>query len=615
MAPPSRLADPGSLRGWLQRSLGVFAYTRRAVRLVWDTSGALTVSLFGLTVVAGLVPAAIAWVGKGLVDAVVAAAASGGASALVRTVFWWVLAEAVLVLLFAAIQRGLQVSDALLRARLGHRVNVLILEKALQLELVHFEDPAVYDRMTEARREASSRPLSLVRKTFGLFQNAISLVTYGAILIQFSPLAVLGLAIAALPAFIAETRFAGEAFRLFKRRTPEKRKQAYLEVVVAREDYAKEVKLLELGERLVGEYKAIFDALYGEDRDLTLRRGVWGLVLGALSTGALYLAYGAIAFAAALARITLGEMTMYLLVFKQGQGAFAAMLQSIGGMYEDNLYVANLYAFLDSEVGVLRGGTATAGPDPADGLRVEGLTFTYPGAERPALRDVALHLPPGRKLAVVGHNGSGKTTLIKLLTRLYEPDAGVITLDGLPLAAWAPSALRRRMGVIFQDFVKYQFTIGENIGAGDVAHMDDAGRQREAAERGMAWPFISELESGLQTQLGRWFPDGRELSIGQWQKVALSRAFMRRDADLLVLDEPTSAMDAEAEAEIFLRVRQMTGDQMAILISHRFSTVRMADAIVVLHEGQVVERGDHDALMARDGRYAHLFRLQAAGYQ
>lgn len=599
---------------FLSRSLGVFGYTRRAVDLVTQTSRGLTVALFAFTLLAGLVPAAIAWVGKGLVDAVLAASEAGGASAAVQLALLWVAAEAVLVLVLAGFQRGLQVTDNLLRAQLGHRVNVLVLEKALQLDLVHFEDPKLYDRMTQARREASSRPLALVRKSFGLLQNAISLVTYGALLLGFSPLAVLALAVAALPSFLAETRFAGEAFRLFTWRTPEKRKQAYLEVVVAREDYAKEVKLLAIGRRLVDEYDAIFRKLYAEDRGLTQRRGLWGFLLGGLSSVVLYLAYGTIAWSAATAKISLGEMTMYLLVFKQGQSAFAAMLQSIGGMYEDNLYVANLYAFLDEPVQTATG-TATEGPDPTDGLRVHDVSFTYPDADKPSLQGVSLHVPPGRKLALVGHNGSGKTTLIKLVTRLYEPSSGHITLDGLDLRDWEPAALRLRLGVIFQDFVKYQFTVGENIGVGDVVAMDDVERQQEAATLGMAWPFISEMPDQLGTQLGRWFPGGRELSIGQWQKVALSRAFMRTDASLLVLDEPTSAMDATAEAEIFDRVRAMTGQQMAILISHRFSTVRMADDIVVLDAGRVVERGDHESLMRDRGTYAELFDLQAAGYQ
>ena len=313
-------------------------------------------------------------------------------------------------------------------------------------------------------------------------------------------------------------------------------------------------------------------------------------------------------------RLTLGEMTMYLLVFRQGQAAFSASLSAVGGMYEDNLYLSNLYAFLEQPVPV-EAGVGTVGPEPKDGLRFEGVSFTYPGADTPAVRDLTLHVRPGERLALVGHNGSGKTTLIKLLTRLYSPTAGRILLDGLDLADWQPAALRRRIGVIFQDFVRYQLTVGENVGVGDVGYFEDEERRTRAADKGMALPFVEEMPDAFATQLGRWFKGGRELSIGQWQKVALSRAFMREGADILVLDEPTAAMDAEAEAQIFDRLMALTADQIAILISHRFSTVRMADHIVVLDAGRLVEQGTHEALVAHGGVYAHLFALQAAGYQ
>jgi ATP-binding cassette subfamily B protein len=292
----------------------------------------------------------------------------------------------------------------------------------------------------------------------------------------------------------------------------------------------------------------------------------------------------------------------------------SASLAAISGMYEDNLYLSTLYDYLDTPVDA-PSGSATAGPDPGDGVRFERVSFTYPGATEPAVRDVSLHLRPGHSLALVGENGSGKTTLIKLLTRLYVPTSGRITLDGLDLAEWSPVALRRRVAVIFQDFARYQLKVGENIGVGDVEHFEDEARWREAAGLATASPFVEELPAGYQTQLGKWFRDGRELSGGQWQKIALARAFIREGADILVLDEPTAAMDARAEAQVFEQFRELARERMVILISHRFSTVRRADQIVVIQGGEVLERGSHEDLMALDGHYAHLFTLQARGYR
>ncbi|HEX7836925.1 MAG TPA: ABC transporter ATP-binding protein, partial [Kofleriaceae bacterium] len=530
-------------------------------------------------------------------------------------------AELALVAGMMLVQRTLGIFRSLLRAQLGQRINVEILDKALTLELTQFEDSELYDKMTRARREASSRPLSLVSQTFELGQSLITLVTLGGLLAGFSPIALAVLIAAAIPPFVAELKFSGDAFRLSRWRTPETREQLYVETVLAREDHAKEVKLFGLGPRFLHRYKAIFDKLYAGDRRITIQRAIWALILGTIGTLAFYGMYLWIALATIHPNmpshpemLSAGEFIMYAGVFKAAQSAMASALGDIGGMYEDNLYLSNLYEFLDTPT-MAPGGTATSGTRPGDGVRFEAVSFTYPGERHPALSGVDLHIPPGSKLAIVGENGSGKTTLIKLLTRLYEPSEGRITLDGRDLREWSPAALHRRIGVIFQDFVRYQLKVGENIGAGDDRAYDDRARWADAAERGLAAPIIEDLPERYDTQLGKWFKNGRELSLGQWQKVALARSFMRREADVLVLDEPTASMDAAAEVAIFERFRELTDDKIAIVISHRFSTVRMADEIIVLDRGEVIERGSHDELVAQGGRYATLFHLQARGYR
>jgi ATP-binding cassette subfamily B protein len=601
------MQDPTTLRAFF----GVFRYSRRALELVWSTNKLLTLALAGCTLAGGILPAAVAYVGSLIVDAVVAAIRNGGDP---RHALELVLLEGVLVGAISAVQRGIQLCQSLLRAQLGQRVNVMILEKALTLELQHFEDSEFYDKLTRARREASTRPLSLVIRTFFLGQNGISLISYGALLAHFSPWAVVVLLAAGLPAFVAEAKFSGDAFRLFRWRSPETRMQIYLETVLAREDHVKEVKLFGLGARLLDRYRRIFERLYAEDRELTIRRDVWGFALGLIGSLALYGAYAWIAVSTVRQLISVGQMTMYVALFRQGQSTVTAILTAIGGMYEDNLYLSTLYEYLETEV-LQPSGTSLHGPHPEDGIRFEDVSFTYPEATEPALQNITLHLVPGTSVALVGENGSGKTTLIKLLTRLYAPTSGRILLDGRDLTEWDETALRERIGVIFQDFARYQLLVGENVGAGDEHYFEDEGRWRTAAEKGRASDFIATLPAGYQTQLGKWFKDGRELSGGQWQKIALSRAFMRSRADILVLDEPTAAMDAQAEAEVFEHFRQLARERITILISHRFSTVRMADQIVVLNSGHIIERGSHEELMRLNARYAHLFTLQARGYR
>jgi ATP-binding cassette subfamily B protein len=602
--------------GAVSRFLGVFRYSAVAMRIVWDTSAPLMIAMALTTLIVGLLPAAIASVGGLFVDAVAGALGSSDVTAdsAKSEALTFVYIEVGLVLLMTAAQQANTVCQAVLRVLLGNKINVMILEKALTLELAHFEDAEYYDKLVRARREASSRPLSLVTKTFDLIRNVISLIAIGAFLFQFSPYAVLLLSIAGVPAFIAEAKFSGEAFRVNKRRSAERRMQIYLEMVLTREDGVKEVKLLQLGKIFLQRYIDIFLAIYKEDRSLVLRRGIWGYGLGIIASGAFYFAYGWVGFAAIAGAITIGQMTMYIAQFRLGQSAVTSSLTSVNGMYEDNLYLSNLTEYLEHEVPE-QSGSLHAGPMPEEGIRFDNVSFFYPGSDVPALDNVSLHITPGESLAIVGENGSGKTTLIKLLTRLYTPTHGKISLEGLPLEEWDIDTLRRKIGVIFQDFARYQLIVGENIGIGDADNLDSENEIEIAAKKGMADEFVRDLPSGYKTQLGTWFKDGKELSGGQWQKVALSRAFMRSKADILILDEPTAAIDAKAEADIFAHFAELTANRISIIISHRFSTVRRADHIIVLEKAQIMEQGSHEELLELGGQYATLFKLQAEGYQ
>src|SRR5262245_19984048 len=620
MASKSKLAKETAIHGEALNSprqfFGVFKYSKRALELLWSTSKGLSFLLGFCTILAGILPSGVAWVWARIVDSVywaTRAIANGQEMSIMPTV-WWVVAEAGILVVINAAHRGITLCQALPKAQLSHKGNVLILQKALTLDLTHFEDSEFYDKLTSARREASSRPLSLVMRTSGLFQNALQISSFAVLLAGFSPWAVFILLFGGLPAFFAETKFSGDAFRLFRWRAPETRMQTYLETAIAREDHVKEVKLFDLGRLFLGRYKAIYEGLYEKDRNLTIRREGWGLTFTMVSIAALYSAYAWCAIEAARGLISIGDMTMYIMMFRQGQAAVTASLGNIGGMYEDNLYLSTLYEYLEVEVEP-GAGTAVSGPDPEAGVVFENVEVRYPGSDKVAITSINLQIKRGQSLALVGENGSGKTTLIKLLTRLYKPTYGRVLLDGRDLQEWDATVLRRRIGVIFQDFVRYQLIVGENVGAGDVRAFEDRERWQAAAGQGKAAPFIEDLPNRYDTQLGKWFKDGRELSGGQWQKIALSRAFMRNDADILVLDEPTAAMDAAAEAEVFEHFRSLMGKRVAIVISHRFSTVRMADHIIVLEQGHVIERGNHESLMTEDGVYAKLFTLQARGYR
>jgi ATP-binding cassette subfamily B protein len=584
---------------------------RRALVLVWASSPALTALFAAMVLLASFLGPGIALAGKRIVDAVVA----GSREETIR----WVLVELVLVVVQATNTRAGALVRSVLGSRLGTDVNVAILERAHRLELRHFEDPEFYDRLTRARREASSRPVSLVTETFSLLQSILTLAGYAALLLRFSAWVVLALLVTTIPATIAEMRYSKAGFRMRNWRSPDARRLTYLEYVLANDEHAKEVKLFGLGPLFLGRYKELAERFHLEDTRLQVRRTAVTYLLSLLATGAFYAAYASMAVLAALGRLTLGNMTLYVMAFRSGQTSFQNVLGGIGAIYEHNLYMSNLFLYLDADLDPpSRGGPRPMLP-PKDeggerGIRLVDVSFRYPGQEKWVLRHVDLFIPERQSVAIVGQNGAGKTTLIKLLTRLYEPTEGRIFLDGKDLEDWDRDALLARFGVVFQDYNQYQLKFRENVGVGSVRHLEDDGRIARASSRGGADPVLAGLSDGMETPLGRWFQDGAELSGGQWQKIALARGFMREEADILVLDEPTAALDAEAEYAVFERFRQLTQDRTTIIISHRFPTVRLSDRILVIENGAIIEDGTHAELLARPATYARLYELQARGY-
>ncbi len=605
--------DP--LRARLKSASGVFRQVPGTFRLVWRADWRSALSMAALTLVSAALPAAIAYVGKLIVDSVVTAARTGAAADR-HQAFLYVVLELLLMVGSTTVNRGLAFLRELLRATLGNVVNVQILEKALSLELRHFEDADVYDKMQNARREASSRPLSLVLQVFAIAQNAISLAAYAILLIRLSPWSVLVLVAASIPAFISETRLAAESFRLNSWRAPEGRKLNYLEWILTRDSHVKEVKLYGISSLILERYRRLFEKFFREDRRLAFRRMGWGMLLGLLSLSAFYGCYAFVVAQAAAGRISIGDMTLYLLLFRQSQNGFQSILSAIGSMYEDALFMSNLFNYFaiptSGEAPRIR--PALSPPRGRHNqIELRNVSFRYPQKEVWALRNINLTLAPGEKLGLVGENGAGKSTLVKLLLRLYDPTEGEILYGGVNLKDIDPADLRSRIGAVYQDYVRYQFTAAENIGLGEVAHVEDRPRIEEAARRGGAEGVINSLPKRYDTVLGGWFESGQELSAGQWQKLAVSRAFMR-DAEVFILDEPTASIDAEGEHELFERFKSLAAERTAIIISHRFSTVRIADRIAVLHEGQLEELGSHRELLSQGGRYDHLFGLQARGY-
>lgn len=602
-SPPANPGSSTSLRARLWRG-------SQAVRMAWQSSPRTAGLWIFFLALNAVLPLSVAWVGKAIVDAVVAHDS--------RRALIWVGIELGLTILVGAAMRGSAVVRSLMGTRMGLAINLTILRKTLTLQLKHFQDPQFYDQLTRARREASYRPLALTAEVLGLLSALVTLLGFIALLLSFSWLSVGVLILAAFPAALAELRFSRVTYELRNRRAAESRRLNYLEYVLASDEHAKEVMAHGLGPTLLARYEEIGQRMWREERSLAIRRMLWVTLLAQLGTLSFYGCYLYIVYRTVLGQLSLGEMTLYVMAFRQGQQSFQSILLGIGALYEHDLYMSNLLSFLaqptESTPPALPPVSATGSDSDERGIRFEDVGFQYPGQSGFALRHINLTIPAGQSLALVGHNGAGKTTFIKLLTGLYEPSEGRVLLDGRDLRTLEKDDLRRRISVIFQDFNQYQLSARDNVAYGDPEHAQEDARVAQAVERGGASDVIAGLPQGLSTQLGRWFDNGVDLSGGQWQRVALSRAMMRSDADIVVLDEPTAALDVDAESEVFERVRALAQGRTVILISHRFPTVRMADRIVVLERSGVLEQGSHAELMAKEGLYAAMFRKQAKGY-
>jgi ATP-binding cassette, subfamily B, bacterial len=608
-------------RSWRER-LQALRHLPKLLRMVWDTNPGYVVGILLLRIARSVVPLAVLWIGKLIVDEVVHSinvAQSGG------IVSWSRLAMLVgIELAIALVGEGLSRVSALLESLLGdlfaNRTSVQLMKHAANLDLEQFEDAEIYDKLERARRQTVGR-IGLFTMLLATLQDLITLVTLAAALTVYVPWLLLLLVIAVLPSLLGETHFASLGYSLLYSWTPERRQLDYLRYIGASDISAKELKLFGLSDFLVGRYDRLSDEFYQANRSLAVRRSVASTLLSFVGTLGYYGAYAVIIYLTVIGHrspagvFTIGVLTFLAGSFRQSRDLIQRVLLSLSQVFEQSLYLEDLFSFLDIQPSIRRNPEAKQVPVPIrQGFVFDGVGFRYPRAESWAVRNLNFTLAPGERIALVGENGAGKTTLVKLLARLYDPDEGRILLDGVDLREYDVDSLRRNVGVIFQDFVRYDFALKENIAVGNIARIEDDPAIKAAAERSLADSVAQRLAGQYDQMLGKRFEGGVDLSGGEWQKVALARAYMR-DAQLLILDEPTAALDARAEYEVFLRFSELTKGRMAVLISHRFSTVRMADRILVLKGGELVEQGTHEALVELGGLYSELFQLQAAGYR
>ncbi|MCS6803363.1 MAG: ABC transporter ATP-binding protein [Chloroflexota bacterium] len=616
-APALSRRDAGpNARLPLRRRIGATARaSRQVLRLVWTTSRPLTGALVGVTLLRSLQPAADVWVSKLLIDAVAAAIIEGGPPERIQTAVWLVAAQLGVLIVGSLLRTLANISQQLLQDRVAQTIQLQVMEHAERLDLAAFEDPTFYDRIQQVQREVAFRPVQMVSEMFGLVRAAIGFLSMIGLLLSLSWTIALVALLAPIPAFIANTRYGWWGFQLMRRQSPLRRLLSYLTTVQTTDTFHKEVQIYGLGPYFTDRFRRLSHQYYREMRALVLRRYLAGFGWGTLSAAATSAAALFIVLEAIAGRLTLGDLTLFTRAAAAVQDDFQSVLGGFSSLYEHGLYLSTLFELLAMEPTV----RAPAAPVPLRrpfrrGIEFRNVTFTYPGRPEPALQDVSFTIAPGQTVAIVGKNGAGKTTLVKLLARLYDPDAGQILVEGHDIREYDPAELRRAIGALFQDFAAFQLTARENIGFGQLERLRDDEAIARAAKRAGADQVIAALPAGYDTTLGKWFEGGHQLSGGEWQKIALARAFMR-DAEILILDEPTASLDAQAEFELFQRLRLLASGRIAIFISHRFSTVRTADLILVLEGGRLVEQGDHAALIARAGVYADLFEKQAASYR
>jgi ATP-binding cassette subfamily B protein len=584
----------------------------RFLGMVWRVQPVYAATILSFRVLLAFSPAVQLWIGKLIIDGVVANI--GAATPDWTGIFRLVALELVVALASDVLQRTSNLLESLLGDLFGNRLSVRIMEHAATLDLENFEDPEFYDSLQRARQQTVGR-IGLLALLLGIGQSGLSLITLLGVLVVFNGWLVLLLVFAVLPTFLGETHFAGLSYSLLYKWTPERRELDYLRYVATSDVTAKEVKLFGLADYFTRKYERLADEFYEANRALSIKRAATSGGLTIVSTLGYYAANVFIIIDTVRGFLTLGDLTLLVGSFQRSRGLISGMLLRSADVYRQSLFLRDLFTFLEMKPRTASPENPVSVPRPIrDGVVFEGVGFRYPDKETWALRDVSLRIGAGERVALVGENGAGKTTLVKLLARLYDPTEGRILLDGIDLREYDVDELRDVIGVIFQDFVRYDLKVRENIAVGQIDAIGDQPRIVRASEMSLADSVVANLESGLDHMLGRRFKGGANLSGGEWQKVGLARAYMR-DAQILILDEPTAALDARAEYQVFERFADLTEGRMAVLISHRFSTVRMADRIVVLEDGYVTEDGTHDELLIRSGRYAELFTLQAAGYR